>query len=87
MIFLALLENPLTNSVISLGCDEVMRLLEECHEKGFWWKVFGNCNEAKRNVNRCLAEVRTQQTAKNRAVARQERERVKERWREIDENS
>ena len=63
-----------------------MRLLEECHDKGFMWKVFGNCNQAKRNVNRCLAQMRVEHVAKNHAVAKRKRVVVEERWREIDEN-
>lgn len=50
------------------------------------WKVFGNCNEAKRNVNRCLAQMRVEHVAKNQEAARRERQKVLERWREIDEN-
>ena len=64
-----------------------MRLLEECHDIGFMWKVFGNCNEAKRNVNKCLAAVRVEHVAKHRVKAVAERRKVVERWREIDENS
>ena len=64
-----------------------MRLLEECHEQGFLWKVFGNCNEAKRNVNKCLSAARVERIAKNREQAKEDREKVQARWKEIDQNS
>jgi COX assembly mitochondrial protein 2 len=64
-----------------------MRQLEECHERGFLWKVFGNCNEAKRNVNRCLSAARVERVAQNRKIAKQDRQKVVQRWKEIEENS
>lgn len=64
-----------------------MRALEECHARGFMWKLFGNCNEAKRQVNLCLAGARSEHTAKNREQARQGREKVQRKWNEIDAES
>ncbi|MCJ1331462.1 hypothetical protein MMC10_008153 [Thelotrema lepadinum] len=64
-----------------------MRALEECHDKGFIWKLFGNCNDVKREVNKCLAQARSEWTAQNREKARPTREKVVKRWREIEENS
>lgn len=69
------------------SCDEVMRALEECHAQGFIWKLFGNCNEVKREVNRCLAGARSARAEQNREKAREERAKVERRWKEIDAES
>lgn len=50
-------------------------------------KLFGGCNNAKRDVNACLRAERLERQAKNREAAKKERARIKAVWKEIDENS
>lgn len=64
-----------------------MALLDECHARGFLHAAVGGCNEAKRNVNKCLREARLERTAQNRAKAKEKREKVVEIWKQIDEES
>ena len=64
-----------------------MAILDECHARGFMHKLFGGCNDAKRDVNACLRAERLERQAKNREVAKKERARIKALWNEIDENS
>ena len=64
-----------------------MQILDECHARGFFYKVAGGCNKAKREVNMCLRAERLERTAANREKARVEREKIKEKWREIEANS
>ncbi len=64
-----------------------MRILDECHARGFLHKLAGGCNEAKRDVNACLRAERLERGAKNRAKAKVARQKTLEMWREIDENS
>ena len=64
-----------------------MQILEECHARGFVYKLFGNCNDAKRDVNMCLRAARLKRTAKNREKAKKDRERIEQKWRDIDMNS
>lgn len=64
-----------------------MALLDECHARGFMWKVVGMCNGAKTNVNRCLRAQRLERTAANREKAREKREEYEKKWKEIDANS
>ena len=64
-----------------------MALLDECHARGFLHKMFGGCNEAKRDVNRCLRAERVERTAKNREKAKERRQKIERVWREIDEES
>lgn len=64
-----------------------MRMLDECHARGFLHKLFGGCNDVKRDVNACLRAERLERTAQNRAKAKMAREKRLELWREIDENS
>lgn len=64
-----------------------MRALDECHDKGFLYKLFGNCNKIKTEVNKCLRAERLERTAKNRQEAKKKREETLAIWKDIDENS
>ena len=64
-----------------------MRILDDCHESSFFYKMLGGCNEAKRNVNKCLRAERLDRQAKNREKAKEKRLRIQQVWKEIDENS
>lgn len=64
-----------------------MQLLDECHAQGFFHKMSGACNTAKRDVNACLRAERLERTAENRAKAKVQKEKRVELWREIEENS
>ena len=64
-----------------------MQILDECHARGFVYRLFGNCNKAKRDVNICLRAARLERTAKNREQAKKDRENVEKKWKEIDLNS
>ena len=70
-----------------LGCEEVMAALDECHARGFLHKMFGGCNEAKLEVNRCLRAERLERTARNRETAKAKKEKIQRVWQEIDEQS
>lgn len=70
-----------------LGCEEVMAALDECHARGFLHKMFGACNEAKREVNRCLRAERLERTARNRETAKAKKEKIQRVWKEIEEQS
>ncbi|OAL65306.1 UPF0287 family protein [Trichophyton rubrum] len=63
-----------------LDCEEVMTMLDECHAKGFMHKVFGNCNDIKREVNRCLYAERLKRASRNREKARENRARIEKLW-------
>ncbi|KAL2357700.1 cytochrome c oxidase biogenesis protein Cmc1-like protein [Cryomyces antarcticus] len=79
--------HPHLHTKDNTGCEEVMAALDECHARGFLWKAVGMCNEAKHNVNMCLRAERLQRTAQNRAIAKAERAKIQEKWKEIDANS
>ena len=70
-----------------LGCEELMAALDECHAQGFLHKMFGGCNEAKQEVNRCLRAERLERTARNREMAKAKKEKIHRVWKEIDEQS
>ncbi|KAL8934936.1 MAG: hypothetical protein Q9211_004969 [Gyalolechia sp. 1 TL-2023] len=69
------------------GCEEVMRALDDCHDEGFLYKLFGNCNNLKTQVNKCLRAARLERTARNREEAKKKREKTLAIWKEIDDNS
>jgi COX assembly mitochondrial protein 2 len=64
-----------------------MRLLDECHDRGFMWKAVGGCNGEKTAVNKCLRAQRLERTKRNREVAKEKREKLDLAWKEIDENT
>ncbi|KAF2662912.1 UPF0287-domain-containing protein [Lophiostoma macrostomum CBS 122681] len=69
------------------NCADVIAALDECHARGFLWKTFGNCTDAKHKVNMCLRAQRLERTRLNREAAREKRKHIEEGWAEIDENS
>ena len=81
------LANGPLNNLHYIGCEEVMALLDECHARGFLYKAIGGCNGAKRDVNMCLRAERLERTKLNRERAKVERQKVVQRWQEIDANS
>ena len=78
------LRTSATNNV--LGCAEVVAALDECHARGFLWKVTGNCTDAKYKVNMCLRGLRLEKTRQNREAAKEKREHIKKVWAELDAN-
>ena len=61
-------------------CEEIMNALDECHARGFLYKAIGNCNDIKRDVNRCLGAERYARAKRNRDQARENRKRVERIW-------
>jgi Cytochrome c oxidase biogenesis protein Cmc1 like. len=57
-----------------------MTALDECHAKGFLWKAVGNCNDIKREVNKCLSAERYDRAKRNREEARSSRRRIEDIW-------
>lgn len=64
-----------------------MNALDECHARGFLWKAVGMCNQAKRDVNKCLRAERLERTRLNREAAKIKRAHLEAKWAEIDANS
>ncbi|KAI9371995.1 UPF0287-domain-containing protein [Aspergillus egyptiacus] len=64
------------------NCEEIMTALDECHARGFLHKALGNCNDIKRDVNKCLAGERYQRAKRNRDEAREKRKRIEKIWAE-----
>lgn len=64
-----------------------MLALEECHAKGFVWKATGMCNDAKKQLVNCLRSERSKNQNSNRSGAEDKKDRIRQKWREIDENS
>ncbi|KAJ6115973.1 hypothetical protein N7523_006390 [Penicillium sp. IBT 18751x] len=67
-------------NVSNADCEEIMTALDECHAKGFLWKAVGNCNDIKREVNKCLSAERYDRAKQNREEARSNRRRIEDIW-------
>lgn len=69
------------------GCEEVMRILDQCHAVGFLHKALGNCSQAKQAVNKCLRSERLARTAENKEASRVRKEKLETAWAEIEASS
>ncbi|GAB1310417.1 COX assembly mitochondrial protein [Madurella fahalii] len=79
--------HPLLHTKDNTGCEQVMIALEECHAKGFIWKAAGMCNDAKTQLAECLRAERAKNQGSNRGSVQDKKERIRQKWKEIDENS
>ncbi|KAF1995875.1 UPF0287-domain-containing protein [Amniculicola lignicola CBS 123094] len=77
--------HPHLHTESNKSCAEVIAALDECHAKGFLWKVTGNCTLAKHDVNMCLRGLRLERTRLNREEARKKREKIEKIWAEIED--
>jgi COX assembly protein 2 len=64
-----------------------MVALEQCHARGFIWKAAGMCNDPKEQLAACLRAERSKTQKFNRNDTEDKRAKVRQKWREIDENS
>lgn len=64
-----------------------MTALEECHERGFLWKSMGMCNGAKEALSACLRAERRKRQDNNRSKSENKKDAIRQKWKEIDENS
>jgi COX assembly protein 2 len=64
-----------------------MVALEACHARGFMWKSLGLCNDTKDKLAACLRMERSKSQTSNRGGVQDKQAKVRQQWREIDENS
>ena len=64
-----------------------MQAFEECHARGFLWKVMGMCNGLKDDLRKCLRKQREQNQLQNREQKKDQMDRIRKQWKEVDENS
>ncbi|KAI9228965.1 MAG: cytochrome c oxidase biogenesis protein Cmc1-like protein [Piptocephalis tieghemiana] len=67
-------------------CVEVIRKLNECHKQSFWARLTGQCNPVKDELNACLTREFNAKRKANAKSAKERRERVEAKWKEIQEN-
>lgn len=67
-----------------LGCEGIMRALEECHSQNFLFKAFGGCNQLKTDVNQCLSTERAKKSNQNRETGLERRARIEAVWQKMD---
>ncbi|RKP25049.1 hypothetical protein SYNPS1DRAFT_16217 [Syncephalis pseudoplumigaleata] len=68
------------------NCAELIRQLEECHARGLWSKLTNECGGLKDALNACLAAEFNENRKTNTDEARKRRQRVRELWKELDED-
>lgn len=68
-----------------LACLDFINALDKCHQKEYYKRIFGLCNNEKDALNKCLKEASLNN--KKRAVieSRIKRADVEKKWRKIEE--
>ncbi|KAI3400253.1 hypothetical protein diail_3634 [Diaporthe ilicicola] len=79
--------HPHLHTKDNAACEDLMTALEECHERGFLWKSMGMCNSAKEALGACLRAERRKRQDSNRNKTQEKRDVIRQKWKEIDENS
>ncbi|KAJ0121390.1 UPF0287-domain-containing protein [Diaporthe amygdali] len=79
--------HPHLHTKDNTACEDLMTALEECHERGFLWKSMGMCNSAKESLSACLRAERRKRQDTNRNKSQEKRDAIRQKWKEIDENS
>ncbi|KAI0303398.1 hypothetical protein B0F90DRAFT_1935311 [Multifurca ochricompacta] len=69
-----------------IACRDFFDALERCHNIGFRFKWLGGCNQAKRELNKCLHDDSVARSARNRENAKLRNERREKALRELHEN-
>lgn len=79
--------HPHLHTKDNTGCEAVMLAFEECHAKGFLWKSLGMCNKAKQELGKCLREERLKSQRSNQSTTQEKQDKIRQLWKDIDENS
>ncbi|KAK3341661.1 cytochrome c oxidase biogenesis protein Cmc1-like protein [Lasiosphaeria hispida] len=79
--------HPHLHTKDNVACEDVMNALEECHARGFMWKAIGMCNNAKKDLVHCLRQERVKSQSFNRNNVQDKKDAIRQKWKEIDENS
>ena len=69
------------------ACEQLMYALEACHARGFMWKSLGLCNDSKDKLAACLRAERWKTQSSNRNGVAGKQSKIRQKWKEIDENS
>ncbi|ROV99877.1 hypothetical protein VMCG_06200 [Cytospora schulzeri] len=79
--------HPHLHTKDNTACEDLMTALEECHERGFLWKSMGMCNGAKDALSACLRAERKKRQDVNRGRTQDKRDTIRQKWKDIEENS
>ncbi|ROV97571.1 hypothetical protein VSDG_04659 [Cytospora chrysosperma] len=79
--------HPHLHTKDNTACEDLMTALEECHERGFLWKSMGMCNNAKDALGACLRAERRKRQDVNRGKSQEKRDIIRQKWKDIEENS
>lgn len=67
------------------SCAEFIEALDKCHQREFYKRMFGICNNEKDALTNCLHEA-SLTTKRNATIkSRDKRQVIEDRWRKVDE--
>ncbi|KAK0748198.1 cytochrome c oxidase biogenesis protein Cmc1-like protein [Apiosordaria backusii] len=79
--------HPLLHTKDNVACKDLMIALDQCHMRGFLWKSMGMCNDAKDELSACLRAERWKTQSFNRSGVADKKDKIRQAWKEVDENS
>lgn len=79
--------HPLLHTRDNVECKDLMNALDACHARGFLWKSMGMCNDAKDKLAACLRAERSKTQTFNRSGVADKKGKIRQLWKDIDENS
>ncbi|KAG9318396.1 hypothetical protein JVU11DRAFT_487 [Chiua virens] len=69
----------------SEACRDFIKALELCHTSS-WKRLTGGCNDQKSALIRCLRKESRERSSRNRAAAKERRQRTEQVWKELHED-
>ncbi|EDO15535.1 hypothetical protein Kpol_479p23 [Vanderwaltozyma polyspora DSM 70294] len=67
------------------SCAEFIDALERCHEKEFYKRMFGVCNNEKEALTKCLKETKRTLTIKSIEESKAKRKVIEDKWKKSKE--
>ncbi|CCE61179.1 hypothetical protein TPHA_0A00940 [Tetrapisispora phaffii CBS 4417] len=66
------------------SCLDFIEALDKCHQKGFYKRVFGVCNNEKDALTECLKEAKRQAVVSTIQEKKEKRKKVEEKWKQLE---
>jgi len=72
-------------NVFDIACYDFIQALDKCHQKAYYKRILGICNNEKEALSQCLKQASMEN--KKRAIIKSKSKRsiIEDKWKEIDE--
>lgn len=70
---------------ISTACYDFIQALDKCHQKAYYKRILGICNNEKEALSQCLKQASMENKKKAIIESKSKRSVIEEKWKKIDE--